>query len=1217
MNFFRLYLFVSLFLSFSLTYGQQIELSGKIIDSKSKQGIPFANIALKEIYKGTASNSLGDFSFKVDSLPIILVITHLSYEPLEIEVKDNKPVVFRLTPGKLLLDELVIKAKGNNNYAYDLVNKAYYRISSQYKKNQYGKAFYRQISKNGEQYSELYEMFYDTRFNQNGVDDWAIQEGRYALKLSSADSFIYNKNFTLMVRLLTVIQPKTEDLIMPISEHVREQYDLSLSEVLFVNNRRVAQIKFTKKTHVKFPAMEGEVYIDLENYNVLKIIGKIVDDNLKFITLKGENGSWENYEVNCEIAFKPLDDKILSLDYMRLGQNFDYYFDGVFTNQVETRSFLTYYEYYTPPKRKKLGGRLTRFNRRDSEILDNIGYNQDFWDENIIVKRTPVETEVISSFEADRSFGSIYLNNKNQIVLEDYEMDKDPFVIKVKKQLKNYVLPRYGEKVYLHHNKPFYTAGENIWVKSYLVNMATNIPSQKNGSLYVELISPEGSLIFSRLCQLQKGTWHGQLALPDTLPSGEYTLQAYTDWMKKFDENLLFKKNIEIYDPVESNGIYKRIKMDSVNSLKFYPEGGALIESMPMQVGFSATDKFGKGMEIKGKLIGDDGRQVAQIKGNNKGVGSFFILPKANFQYSTMISSDEIVSAEFPEVINSGYSIMVNMLKPNAIDISVRGTMKLEGKKIYLFVISNGVLYDRRIGALSRGLYKAEIPKANLPIGVSQILLVDEFEEIHCRRQVFINQPEEVTVKHYLAKKGFRSRERIDMVLELNDENGKAVSNADISISVLDRDKVSRNNRGSSIRSYFNLEFVADNDIAGPEQLFLDYDRETLKQTDWIMLSQQSAIPLIGSFDKLDIQVQVDNKKDNQLDLTGVVLEKETGRPLANSEITIISYPDYIKGFIITKTDNDGRFIIEDLNALESTSVLVVPSESTGSSKEIEVLFDEKKSTYIPDIRAVAAEEISRRKLDYINDQKEHLTKAGLSTKASMSFVFKPSKMYGEADNSVLIDDNFEKASDVLEVLSGRFPGVNVTGKGKDQKIRVRGEQEPPMILRDGIIIYNPLRKDKDELNPDNSLRAIISAINTDDIYMIDVIKEVPKGSYFEGRANNGIIALYSKSGKNPELKPGENGVLGTFLTGYDIVEEFSSPDYSDKSKAIKGLDNRTTLYWNPVVKTNRRGRAKIGFYNSDVAKSLQICIEGMSEEGVPIFNIFNIGKNAGRGNVN
>lgn len=89
--FFKLYLILFCSMLFNVGIAQDIEISGKVIDAESKERIPFANIALQEIYKGTASNALGEFSFKVDSLPLVLVITHLSFEPLEIEVVDNTP----------------------------------------------------------------------------------------------------------------------------------------------------------------------------------------------------------------------------------------------------------------------------------------------------------------------------------------------------------------------------------------------------------------------------------------------------------------------------------------------------------------------------------------------------------------------------------------------------------------------------------------------------------------------------------------------------------------------------------------------------------------------------------------------------------------------------------------------------------------------------------------------------------------------------------------------------------------------------------------------------------------------------------------------------------------------------------------------------------------------------------------------------------------------
>jgi|GEM_PF-3502841 len=44
------------------------------------------------------------------------------------------------------------------------------------------------------------------------------------------------------------------------------------------------------------------------------------------------------------------------------------------------------------------------------------------------------------------------------------------------------------EKVYLHTDKPYYSAGEDIWFKTYLVNATTHLPYTKSRFVYVELI---------------------------------------------------------------------------------------------------------------------------------------------------------------------------------------------------------------------------------------------------------------------------------------------------------------------------------------------------------------------------------------------------------------------------------------------------------------------------------------------------------------------------------------------------------------------------------------------------------------------------------------------------------------------------------------------------------------------------------------------------------
>jgi len=1201
-------------LSFS-SVAQPYEIQGKVLDINSKEAIPFASIAIKDVYKGTASNALGEFSLKVDSLPIDLVISHLSYQFLEITATDTEEMIVELTPGELVMKELVVQGPRNENFAYDLLRKAYYKILNKRRNQEYGKAFYRQISKNGDEYSELYEIFYDTRYSNNGVEDWAIQEGRYALKLSSVDSFIYNKNFTQMVRLLTVIQPKTEDLIMPISESVYEQFNLTTDRILSVNDRNVAQISFTKKEGIPYPALEGEISIDIDSYEVLKLKGDIADDNLNFISLSGKKSSWKNYVVGCEIAFKPMEEDQLALDYMRLQQNFEYYVNDVFINTVETKSFFTYYEYYEPPKRKKLGGRLIRFNQRDAEVLDAVGYNQSFWDENIIVKRTPVEAEVITSFERERAFGSIYLNNVNQLILEDYEIDNDPFIVHAREQLKEYTLPREGEKVYIHHDKPMYMAGDDLWFRAYVVNMSTNTPIRTDQTLHVELITPEGENMISNLFPLKNGMTHGKIELPKDIEPGYYELVSYTDRMEGFDNQLFFREQMIILNPNDESSLLARPVIDSINRFRVFPEGGSVINKMPAQIGYVGVDKFGKPLDFRGRLINRDGRQVSSIKSDYNGFGSMFVLPQSELDYSIMIMSDDFISDPFPEIKESGYSVMVNNLKSNTIDITIRGTADLEGKKIYLLVISKGVLFDRRIGMLTRGLYKTEIPKSNLPSGMAQLLLVNEAGKVLNKRLVFLNQPSEATVKYYLPKREFRPRERVDMVIEINDENGKNLGFSDISVSVVDRDKISRPESSRNIRSYLNLEYALDYNLQSPGNLFNDYDRETLKNLDFIMLNQQTILPEIESFKDEIKNTQFMYATNNYLNLSGTVYQKVDQMPLSNGYVSIIARPDSKKGSWYVKTDDEGRFDLSGIKIQDSTKVALIAMNEKG--KEVSVAIELDPIYHLNEKRQISMEmmdsDIKNLLSEAVEVKTEFRTSGGDFKQVDLSshVYLDAEHPFSEPAHSVTLDEKYSTFSTLNQLLKSRLPGTQL----ENGDIKISGKKGYPLIILDGLILNHNLFMDDTTKNI-NSIPERYLSVPVSNLSQIDIIEDSESVSIFGHKYAAGIIAIYSKQEFNM-LQNYESGLLTeVWLPGYQPESIFYYPDHSiEGSRAFR--DSRTTLYWNPSITTNRKGRTKISFYNSDEARNMQICVEGITTEGLPIFDVYDFGRNYSRSRRN
>lgn len=69
---------------------------------------------------------------------------------------------------------------------------------------------------------------------------------------------------------------------------------------------------------------------------------------------------------------------------------------------------------------------------------------------------------------------------------------------------------------------------------------------------------------------------------------------------------------------------------------------------------------------------------------------------------------------------------------------------------------------------------------------------------------------------------------------------------------------------------------------------------------------------------------------------------------------------------------------------------------------------------------------------------------------------------------------------------------------------------------------------------------------------------------------------------------------------GYEQPVAFYSPQYPDPAQKTRP-DQRTTLYWNPAVKTDADGRATVRFYASDVSKRYLITLEGVSDNGTVV----------------
>lgn len=101
------------------------------------------------------------------------------------------------------------------------------------------------------------------------------------------------------------------------------------------------------------------------------------------------------------------------------------------------------------------------------------------------------------------------------------------------------------EKLFLSFDKPYYSVGDTLWFKSFLLNGDHNI-NNRSDRIYVELFNDSLQLIENRVISLNNGLGYGDFALTNKLREGTYLIRAYSNWQQNLGSEYFFYKNFYI-----------------------------------------------------------------------------------------------------------------------------------------------------------------------------------------------------------------------------------------------------------------------------------------------------------------------------------------------------------------------------------------------------------------------------------------------------------------------------------------------------------------------------------------------------------------------------------------------------------------------------------------------------------------------------------------------
>ncbi len=789
------------------------------------------------------------------------------------------------------------------------------------------------------------------------------------------------------------------------------------------------------------------------------------------------------------------------------------------------------------------------------------------------------------------------------------------------------------EKVYLHIDRGFYTAGEDIWFKAYLMDARDHTPNTLSEIIYIELIDPNGKVIAQRILKTKKASAAGDFKIPVKSTMGTYTIRAYTNYMRNFGSQTFFTKEI-IVNTANSPTIESDADIDNPYKkvdIQFFPEGGYIINGFLNPIAFKALDKNGESIEINGSLVDDLGNEVTRFTTSHLGMGLFHFIPKANRKYHAILAhSGKEQRFEMHKSFPSGVLMTISN-QEDFYKIELRATKDLKIKDYLLMGKQGGtVRFNLAVNANKQeNSTIVKVVKNILDEGILELTLVNQKNKPIAERLLFHEKGTGIpNVKITSLKNAYEKREPVVMEIALNAPELDKIT-ADMSLSVSNVAVNGVESYVTNIKTYLLLNSAVRGKIERPGYYFYSSDPKREQYLDLLMRTQgwrQYALEeeLVASSNYflpekgLTLSGQVVNASNNEQPLTGSV------------SLTSNSASEMLQDKV--ETSGDGTFSFANLNFTDTTNVLLsanvyYPKKKRNPTLNYKILLDSVVSPPLLSIRSVVdstsivnssrfktmenfttsyqkAQQTSQ-SFEYNNKTirlEEAFVDAKKKPKALDKFERKRQGMpYREPSQTIdFVDIDVVPGQNALFALQGRVPGLSYVNGGVNLRGRTSfSGTSKALILLNGIPVDNT--GGAANSNEIISLDAILP-ITGDEVDFIDIIKG-PRAAIYGARAANGVIAIYTKNGmESSGINTKAGGSLNFEHPGFYPARKFYTPKYNSNQEVSKDLDIRTTLHWEPYIELNPAGKSTISFYTGDISGAYQVVLEGISSLGTPIY---------------
>lgn len=792
------------------------------------------------------------------------------------------------------------------------------------------------------------------------------------------------------------------------------------------------------------------------------------------------------------------------------------------------------------------------------------------------------------------------------------------------------------EKAYLHFDNTSYYVGDTIWFKAYVTLAEKQMFSQISRPLYVELVDQTGHIADKQIIKLTQGEGNGQLVLPQSMLSGYYEVRAYTRWMLAFNEPQYFSRTFPIYQLSNSDKLERSITTYELNpsmenrpletkeklSVRFFPEGGQLVEGVTSQVAFKAESKNEGNIELSGTIYTKGGTAITSFETLHDGMGCFEYTPSAQPAVAKVDFQGKKYEFTLPQALPNGY-VLSTVNNAGALLVKVSCNTATPQDTLAVFISHQGRPYVHQlISCRADAPQEFILPTRKLPAGVLQVSLINRAGNTLCERFVFANPRAPLQLSAEGLKEVYAPYAPIRCELQVRNAKGEPIS-GDVSVSIRDGIR-------SDYLEYDNnifTDLLLTSDLKGyihqPGYYFASPSPQKQMELDILLM--------VHGWRKYDISQAISTAPfiplqlpEAQLVLNGQVKSTILKNKLKDIALSVIVKKDdqFITGG--TVTDENGRFTIP-VEDFEGTTEAVIQTRKVGKerNKDASILIDRNFS---PAPRAYGYKELhpewkdlthwqqkaenfdslymdSIRKVEglYVLDEVEIKSKRRQGSNMATKINEKSIDAYYDVRRSVdLLRDNGKIVTTIPELMEKLSPQFDWNRSNNELTYR----QKPICYIMDNHILSET--ETQMMLTEVDGLASIIISKGTggidDDIIQNTKISEVSDSTGVDiSQLDKYSVFYLVPLPRRDVLNKSQSAALGTRQTviqGYTRALEYYSPAYPTRELYMDKVDKRRTLYWNPSVRTDANGKARIECYNNQYSTPLIIQAETMSKDG-------------------